>query len=125
MKFGRLTITNVLSQQKSKTENVRFENGSQTKKFEIKADEYEDNRHFFLAHVFRDNYEQNLSRLPYVASQAVVTRLEVWVTNKTRQTENVREVVAFADLGENKIQNVRNPSVSMVVAAVTIQLEPL
>ncbi|MCB0514259.1 MAG: cell surface protein SprA, partial [Bacteroidetes bacterium] len=111
LKFGRLTITNVLSQQKSKTENVRFENGSQTKKFEIKADEYEDNRHFFLAHVFRDNYEQNLSRLPYVASQAVVTRLEVWVTNKTRQTENVREVVAFADLGENKIQNVRNPSV--------------
>ena len=68
LKFGRLTITNVLSQQKSKTENVRFENGSQTKKFEIKADEYEDNRHFFLAHVFRDNYEQNLSRLPYVAS---------------------------------------------------------
>lgn len=110
LKFGRLTITNVLSQQKSKTESVRFENGSQTKKFEIKADEYEDNRHFFLAHIFRDNYEQNLARLPYVASQAVVTRLEVWVTNKTRQTENVREVVAFADLGENKIQNIRNPS---------------
>ncbi|QQR98476.1 MAG: cell surface protein SprA [Sphingobacteriales bacterium] len=110
-KFGRLTITNVLSQQKSKTENVRFENGSQTKKFEIKADEYEDNRHFFLAHIFRDNYESSLTRLPYVSSQTIVTRLEVWVTNKTRQTENVREIVAFADIGENKAQNVRNPIV--------------
>lgn len=111
LKFGRLTITNVMSQQKSKTENVRFENGSQTKKFEIKADEYEDNKHFFLSHAFRDNYEANLSRLPYVASQAVVTRIEVWVTNKTRQTENIREIVAFADLGENKASHVHNPAV--------------
>lgn len=111
LRFGRLTITNVLSQQKSKTENVRFENGSQTRKFEIKADEYEENRHFFLAHLFRDAYEDNLKRLPFVASQTVITRLEVWVTNKTRQTENVREIVAFTDLGENKLANVYNPSI--------------
>jgi cell surface protein SprA len=111
LKFGRLTITNVVSQQKSKTENIRFENGSQTKKFEIKADEYEENRHFFLAHLFRDNYENSLTRLPYVSSQTIVTRLEVWVTNKTRQTENIREIVAFTDLGENKAQNVYNSTI--------------
>jgi cell surface protein SprA len=106
LKFGRLTITNVLAQQKSKTENVRIENGAQTKKFAIKADEYEDNRHFFIAQYFRDVYEQSLSKLPFVSSQAVINRIEVWITNKTRQTEEVREIVAFQDLGEtSKIYN--------------------
>lgn len=106
LKFGRLTITNVLAQQKSKTENVRIENGAQTKKFAIKADEYEDNRHFFIAQYFRDTYEQSLSRLPFVGAQTVINRIEVWVTNKTRQTEEVREIVAFQDLGEtSKIYN--------------------
>jgi cell surface protein SprA len=108
LKFGRLTITNILSQQKSKTESVRIENGAQTKKFSIKADEYEDNRHFFIAQYFRDTYEQSLSRLPFVGAQTVINRIEVWVTNKTRQTENVREIVAFQDLGE--ISKVYNPS---------------
>ncbi len=101
LKFGRLMITNILSQQKSKTENVRIENGAQTKKFEIKADEYEDNRHFFITQYFRDTYEKNLQRLPFVASQVVINKIEVWITNKTRQTEEVREIVAFQDLGEN------------------------
>jgi cell surface protein SprA len=106
LQFGRLTITNVLSQQKSKTENVRIENGAQTKKFSIKADEYEDNRHFFIAQYFRDTYEQNLSKLPFVSAQTVINKIEVWVTNKTRQTEDVREMVAFQDLGETgKIYN--------------------
>lgn len=106
LKFGRLTITNVLSQQKSKTENIRIENGAQTKKFSIKADEYEDNRHFFIAQYFRDTYEQSLSKLPFVSSQTIINKIEVWVTNKTRQTEDVREIVAFQDLGEtNKIYN--------------------
>ncbi len=109
LKFGRLTITNVLAQQKSKTENVRIENGAQTKKFSIKADEYEDNRHFFIAQYFRDTYEQSLSRLPFVSAQTTINRIEVWVTNKTRQTEEVREIVAFQDLGEtSKIYNTSN-----------------
>ncbi len=106
LKFGRLTITNILSQQKSKTENVRIENGAQTRKFTIKADEYEENRHFFLAQYFRDAYERDLKRLPFVGSQTIINRIEVWVTNKTRQTEEVREVVAFQDLGEiNRISS--------------------
>lgn len=108
LKFGRLMITNILSQQKSKTENIRIENGAQTKKFEIKADEYEDNRHFFLAQYFRDAYEPSLKKLPFVSSQVVINRIEVWVTNKTRQTQDVREVVAFQDLGENR--KVYNPA---------------
>jgi len=109
-KFGRFMITNILSQQKSKTENVRIENGAQTKKFTIKADEYEENKHFFITQYFRSTYEQNLSRLPFVGSQVIINKVEVWLTNKTRQTEDVREIVAFQDLGENNI--LFNPTVS-------------
>ena len=109
LRFGRLMITNVLAQQKSKTESVRIENGAQTKKFTIKADEYEDNRHFFIAQYFRDAYEPSLNRLPFVAAQTTINRIEVWVTNKTRQTVDVREMVAFQDLGE--VSKVYNPTV--------------
>ena len=100
LKFGRLTITNILSQQKSQAENIRVENGAQTRKFDIKADQYESDKHFFLNHFFRDTYENNLKNLPVINTPAVINRIEVWVTNKTRQTQNIREVVAFMDLGE-------------------------
>lgn len=100
LKFGRLLVTNVLSQQKSKSESIRIEGGAQTKNFEIKSDEYEDNKHFFFAHSFRENYEPSLSRLPAVTSVININRIEVWVTNTNRQTLDVREVVALSDLGE-------------------------
>lgn len=102
LKFGRLLVTNILSQQKSKSEAIRIEGGAQTKNFEIKADEYEDNKHFFFAHSFRDNYEPSLSRLPVVSSVININRIEVWITNSNRQTQDVREVVALADLGEKR-----------------------
>lgn len=47
LKFGRLTATNIISQQKSQTQNIRIEGGAQVRKFEIKSDEYEENKHFF------------------------------------------------------------------------------
>jgi cell surface protein SprA len=106
--FGRLTMTNVLSQQKSQAQNIRIEGGAQTRKFDIKADEYEENKHYFITQYFRDTYEQNLRRMPIVTSQVVINRAEVWVTNKTRQTEGVREVVALMDLGEK--EKVSNPT---------------
>ena len=55
LKFGRLTATNIISQQKSQTQNIRIEGGAQVRKFEIKSDEYEENKHFFLAQSFKDN----------------------------------------------------------------------
>ena len=100
LKFGRLTATNIISQQKSQTQNIRIEGGAQVRKFEIKSDEYEENKHFFLAQYFRDNYENNLSKVPIIISQVTINRMEVWVTNKTRQTEDIREIIALPDLGE-------------------------
>ena len=35
-----------------------------------------------------------------------ITRVEVWVTNRNNQTDNVRNVVAFQDLGESEAENI-------------------
>ena len=98
--FGRLTMTNILSQQKSQTQSIQIEGGAQKREFEIFADEYDENRHFFMSHYFRSGYEGWLKTLPYVSSPINVTKMEVWVTNTTGETQNTRDIVAFADLGE-------------------------
>jgi cell surface protein SprA len=99
--FGRLTLTNVLSQQKSKSEEINIQGGAQTQQFNIQADQYEDNKHFFLGQFFYNNYNKWLSKLPLIQSAVNVTRIEVWVTNRSGATENVRDIVSFMDLAEN------------------------
>ncbi len=98
--FGRLTWTSVISQQKSKKETMIIENGAQRQNFEIRSDMYEENRNFFLAQYFRDNFDYALSGLPNIKSVVNVTRIEVWITNRTNITQNVRDVVGLMDLGE-------------------------
>jgi len=100
LQFGRMTITSVFSQQKSKSESITIENGAQTQEFEVKIDQYDENRHFFLAQYFRNNYNQALNNLPNINSLVDINKLEVWVTNKQGRTENIREVAGFMDLGE-------------------------
>ena len=50
--------------------------------------------------LFRNNYERALSQMPNILSQATVEELEVWITNRNNATQNVRDVVAFMDMGE-------------------------
>jgi cell surface protein SprA len=59
------------------------------------------NRHYFLAHYFRDNYESWLRNLPFIGSPIVITRVEVWVTNRSGSFEQSRDVIGFTDLGES------------------------
>ncbi len=99
-KFGRLSVTTIASQQKSKSEEINIQGGAQTQNYSIQADQYEDNKHFFLSQFFRDHYNRWLSKLPIVQSGINITRIEVWVTNKSGVTENVRDIVACMDLGE-------------------------
>ena len=47
LKFGRLTATTVLSQQKGQKKEIEIAGGAQQNEFEINADNYEENRHFF------------------------------------------------------------------------------
>jgi cell surface protein SprA len=100
LQFGRLNVTAIASQQESQTQTVSSKGGLQTTKFDIPIDNYDDNRHFFLAHYFRSNFEKNMSKLPYVSSGITINRMEVWVTNKRGNYDQARNIVAFMDLAE-------------------------
>jgi len=100
LQFGRLNVTAIASQQESQTQTVSSKGGLQTTKFDIPIDNYDDNRHFFLAHYFRDNYEKWMSKLPYISSGVTINRMEVWVTNKRGNYDQARNIVAFMDLAE-------------------------
>lgn len=101
LQFGKLTLTGLLSQQNSESKTVSTSGGVQTQKFSIKADNYDANRHFFLAQFFYDNYDTFASKLPHVSSGIQITRIEVWVTNKNSNFNESRNFVGFMDLGEN------------------------
>lgn len=100
LQFGRLTMTTVMSQQEGQSKTIEVEGGGVTNEFEIHADEYEANRHFFLAQYFRDVYDQALKNLPVINSGITVSKVEVWVTNKSNQFDQARNLVAFLDLAE-------------------------
>ncbi|HLG34243.1 MAG TPA: cell surface protein SprA, partial [Bacteroidia bacterium] len=100
LQFGPMMVTSIFSQQKGKSQSVDVQGGAQTSYFEVKADQYEANRHYFLAQYFRNQYDYALSNLPIVQSGVNITRIEVWVTNRTSIVENTRDLVAFTDLGE-------------------------
>ena len=100
LQFGHLRLTAIASQQKSQRENIQIEGGAQIQEFEVRADEYDENRHFFLSHYNRDVFEPNLSQLPRIQGLFKIENIEVWITNDRNEVENVRDIVAFADLGE-------------------------
>lgn len=103
MRFGNLEVTSVFSQQKGQSKVIQVKGGAQTQEFEIKADEYDQNRHFFLSHFFREHYNEALSQLPVIRSNIDITKVEVWITNKTSEFENSRNIIALMDLGEGKV----------------------
>ena len=100
MQFGKLKLQTVVSQKKSASKSVSAKGGTQTTAFELDASDYEENRHFFLSHYFRDHYDEAMSKLPNLATGVEIKRVEVWITNKTGTTTNTRNIVALADLGE-------------------------
>ncbi len=115
LQFGKTRITGIFSEQKSETRTVVAQGGGTLQEFEFFGLDYDENRHFFLAQYFRENYDEALKTYPYINSRIQITRLEVWVTNRSNQTDDVRNIVALQDLGEsdsNKIGsavNVLNP----------------
>ncbi|WP_209405133.1 cell surface protein SprA [Pseudozobellia sp. WGM2] len=100
LQFGKTTLTAVFSQQQSQNNTVVAQGGGTVDEFSVTALDYDEDRHFFLAQYFRDNYDEALNNYPYIKSQVQITRLEVWVTNRSQQTLNVRNIVGIQDLGE-------------------------
>ena len=102
LQFGKLKLQTVFSQKKSNSKSVGSKGGVQLTPFEINVADYEENRHFFLAHYFRERYDAAMKTLPNLTTGITIGRVEVWVTNKSGTTENTRNIVALTDLGENQ-----------------------
>ena len=107
LQFGKLTITSVFSQQKGKTSVIEVKGGAQLTEYEVYADDYDANKHFFLSQYFRDTYDRAMQNLPIINSGINIERIEVWVTNKTSTFENSRNILALIDLAESN-ENIFN-----------------
>ena len=101
LQFGATTVTGVISQQQSQTKNVIAEGGSALSQFELRTTQYDNNRHFFIAQYFRNRYNDALKELPLINSAVQITKVEVWVTNRNTNTQDVRNIVGLVDLAES------------------------
>ncbi|NBR36078.1 MAG: cell surface protein SprA [Chitinophagales bacterium] len=102
LQFGKLFVTTVLADQRSQRQSMGVQGGATAQRFTLKADEYDENRHFLMAHYFRNQYNQAMKQLPVVNSRVQILRVEAWVTNRNGTTTDTRDVVAFMDLGESR-----------------------
>ncbi|MBN2481123.1 MAG: cell surface protein SprA [Bacteroidales bacterium] len=101
MQFGKLYVSSVFSHQRGQSQVIEVKGGAQVSEFEVDAIDYDANRHFFLSHFFRDNYNTWLESLPHVNSGVRIEQIEVWITNKTSDFNNdTRNILALLDLGE-------------------------
>ncbi|MBC7451536.1 MAG: cell surface protein SprA, partial [Cytophagales bacterium] len=103
LQFGRLAVTAVAARQDGKLDEIKIAGGGQGRTFEIRADGYEDYRHFFLGQFFRNNYEQSLKSSPTILSGVQINRVDVYVTNRNNTTTNLRNIVGYLDLGEDSV----------------------
>ncbi|MBN1414554.1 MAG: cell surface protein SprA [Bacteroidales bacterium] len=101
LQFGKLFVSMVASHQRGQSQVVEVKGGAQVNEFEVTADNYDANRHFFISHFFRDNYNDWMKFLPYVNSGVRIEQIEVWITNKTSEFDkDNRNILALMDLGE-------------------------
>jgi cell surface protein SprA len=102
MQFGKLNVTAIASTQRGKVESIDIPGGGsgQGRPFEIVASSYDENRHFFLGHFFRDNYRNWIANLPQITSGVNVTRVEVYILNRNNDTQTNRNIIGLMDLGE-------------------------
>ncbi|WP_394747326.1 T9SS outer membrane translocon Sov/SprA [Spongiimicrobium salis] len=107
LQFGKTKVTAVFSEQRSQNSSVVAQGGGTLNEFELTALDYDEDRHFFLSQYFRDQYDTALESYPFIRSPVQISRIEVWVTNRSQQTLNVRNVVAIQDLGETVAEQTR------------------
>jgi cell surface protein SprA len=124
LQFGRLGVTAVAATLRGSQDEVRVQNGAQSRTFELKASQYERDRHYFLSQYFRDNYDNALQSLPTVKSGFEIRRLEVWITNDNRTTADLRNVVALQDLAEPRRERLYRPQFFNVGRTPTIKTPP-
>lgn len=106
LQFGRLRLTGLVSQQRSRSNNIKIENGVSVQEFMIAPNEYDENRHFFLSHYNRSVYERSLEKIPYIGTSHQIAQIEVWVSDDRPEfQDNSSMVAAIADLAEPIMSN--------------------
>ncbi len=105
LQFGKTNITAVFSQQNSESTTVTAEGGSSIQEFELRATDYDNDRHFFLSQYFRENFSKSLQNYPLVSSPINITRIEIWITNRNSSVEDFRSIVALADIAEPEAED--------------------
>ncbi len=119
LKFGKIDITTLVSNQRGTTETYTVKGGAASRGFEFKSSNYEYNKNFFLAHYFRQKFEEGYDVNPTSPNNGIrITRMEVYITNSSSTTSQLNNMVAFSDLGEGDITNnietisrINNPTV--------------
>ena len=109
LQFGKTTITGVFSEQNSERTTTTIQGGGSVEEFDKFILDYDSNKHFFLSHYFRDQYNDALANYPFVASNIQVTKVQIWVTNTSNTTSaltDARNIVAIQDLGEANSENI-------------------
>lgn len=101
LQFGKLKVAAIISQQESERKTISTQ-GAQTTDFELRATEFEENRHFFLSTYFYDHYDEWAKNAPNPQSGIVINKVEIWTTNSTSSSQNatMRNIVAIRDLAE-------------------------
>ncbi len=104
LQFGKLYVTALASRQQGTSKVQTFNQGSGNIQdiTGIPVSDYDEYKHFFLGHFFRDNYNEWLSKLPQITSSVRIQNIEVYVVRNTRgnQTNGLRSIIALTDLGE-------------------------
>ncbi|WP_425556496.1 cell surface protein SprA [Flavobacterium chungnamense] len=127
LQFGKTTVTGVFSEQKSQTKTVTSQGGGTIQNFELFAQEYDADRHFFLSQYFKNKYDYSLRNYPQIDSRVQITRIEVWITNRqnrvTTNNNNLRNIIALQDLGETSLNE--SGTLTPIPASEIVAINPL
>lgn len=102
---GKLRTTVIATQNKGQRTETTVNGGAQITNFNIQAHNYDQNRHYFLSQFFKDQFDDAMSTLPLLSTGVMINRVEVWVTNRSGNYENTRDILTLMDLGEYRPYN--------------------
>lgn len=115
LQFGKFWLTALASQSRTEREEITLENGKLIQEFELRPDDYDENRHFFVSQYNKEIYESALQNIPQVRSLININNIEVWVTVKPNENLNNAVSVAIIDyLGETELSNFSDPNTQWV-----------
>ena len=102
--LGNLNLVTLASQQEGQSNSLNIEGGAQETTFDLKATDYDANRHYFLGYYFRNNWNRahaDPTTIRTFDGFDEITEVEVWkVTPQSGTQTNTRQGVAVVDLGE-------------------------